>query len=138
MLIQRTDFPKVAKASAVFFLCWLAGFAISYVRIYSKWGWPDNRLITFFNNQIFFYIQTALPRSFSTIGDNNHEVISGSWAIILSVIFWLVIGFVFAWFARRLRLYFTIPLAVIAIFVALIAAQALLYLFGLQIDVIAP
>jgi Na+/H+ antiporter NhaD/arsenite permease-like protein len=134
----NTEFPKAVKAGVVFFLCYLAGFVVSLIRIYSHSRWPDNRVIIFFYNQIFFYIQTALPHSFSTIGDNNHEVISGPPAVILSIIFWLAIGFAFAWFTRRLRLYFTIPLAVIAIFVSLIGAQALLYLCGIQIDVIAP
>jgi hypothetical protein len=58
--------------------------------------------------------------------------------MIVSVIFWIVVGFAFAWFTRRLRLYFIIPLAVISIFVVLFAAQALLYFFGIRIDVIAP
>jgi hypothetical protein len=138
MTKAHTEFPKVAKAGAAFLLCWLAGFGVSYLLIYSRFHWPDSHLIVFFLNQIFFYVQTALPQSIVTVGDNGREVLSSPWSVVLSVLFWLVIGFAFAWFARRLRLYFIIPLAVISVFVALIAAQALLYLFGIQIDVIAP
>ena len=138
MSITRTEVSKVVKAGAAFFLCWLAGFGVSYILIYSRFRWPDSHLIVFFLNQIFFYIQTALPHSFSTVGDNGHFVLSGSAAIIVGIIFWLAVGFAFAWLTRRLRLYFTVPLAVVSIFVALIAAQALLYLFSIQIDGIAP
>jgi len=83
----------MAKAGAAFFLCWLAGFGLSYLLIYSRFRWPDNHLIVFFLNQIFFYIQTVLPRSFSTIGGNNHEVLISPAAMIVSVIFWIVVGF---------------------------------------------
>jgi hypothetical protein len=138
MTTKLTKFPKIAKAGAAFFLCWLAGSGVSYILIYSRFRWPDNHLIVFFLNQIFFYVQTALPRSFATIGDNNHEVLSGPAAIMVGIIFWLAIGFAFAWLTRRLRLYFTVPLAVVSIFVVLIAAQALLYFFSIQIEVIAP
>jgi len=138
MTTKHTEFPKLAKSGATFFLCWLAGFGVSYLLIDSRFRWPDSHLIVFFLNQIFFYIQTALPHSFSTVGDNNHFVLSGSAALIVGIIFWLAVGFAFAWLTRRLRLYFTVPLAVVSIFVALIAAQALLYLFSIQIDVIAP
>jgi hypothetical protein len=125
MTTKFTEFPKMAKVGAAFFLCWLAGFGMSYILIYSRFRWPDSHLFVFFLNQIFFYIQTALPHSFSTVGDNGHFVLSGSTAIIVGIIFWLAVGFAFAWLTRRLRLYFTVPLAVVSIFVALIAAQAL-------------
>jgi len=138
MTTQLTEFPKIAKAGAAFVLCWLAGFGVSYTLIYSRFRWPENRMIVFFLNQIFFYVQTALPSGFTTTGDNNHEVLSGSAAIIVGVIFWLSIGFAFAWCTRRLRLYFTVPLAGICIFMVLIAVQQLLYFFSIQIDVVAP
>jgi hypothetical protein len=138
MTTKATEFPKTAKAGAAFFLCWLAGFGLSYILIYSRFRWPDNRLIVFFLNQIFFYVQTALPRSFETTGDNNHDILSGPAALIAGVVFWLAIGFAFAWLTRRLRLYFTVPLAVVSIFIVLIAVQALLYFFNIQIEVIAP
>jgi len=138
MVNKLTEFPKIAKAGAAFFLCWLAGFGLSDLLIYSHFRWPDSHLVVFFLNQIFFYVQTALPRSFVTTGDNNHEVLSGAATIIVGVIFWLAVGFAFAWLTRRLRLYFTIPLAVVSIFVALVAEQAVLYFFGIEIDVIAP
>jgi hypothetical protein len=138
MTTKLTEFPKITKAGAAFFLCWLAGFGVSYILIYHRFRWPDSHLIVFFLNQMFFYVQTALPHSFSTTGDNGHEVLSGSAAIIVGVMFWLAIGFAFAWLTRRLRLYFTVPLAVVSIFIALVAEQAVLYFFGIQIDFIAP
>ena len=138
MTKAHTEFPKVAKAGAAFFICWLAGFGVSYLLICSRFRWPDSHLIVFFLNQLFFYFQTALPHSFSTTGSNNHEVLSSPAAMIVSAIFWLAVGFTFAWPTRRLHLYFTIPLAVISIFVVLLAVQLVLGLFGIQIDVIAP
>jgi hypothetical protein len=138
MTTKLTEFPKMAKAGAAFFLCWLAGFGVSYLLVISRFRWPDSHLIVFFLNVIFFYIQTALPHDFSTVGDNGHFVLSGSTAIMVGIIFWLAVGFAFAWLTRRLRLYFTVPLAVVSIFVALIAAQELLYLFGIEIGVTAP
>ena len=138
MTTKHTEFPKLAKAGAAFYLCWLAGFGVSYLLIYSRFRWPYSHFVVFFLNQIFFYLQTALPHSFSTIGDNGHFILSGSAAIFVGIMFWLAAGFAFAWFTRRLRLYFIIPLAVISVFVVLIAEQAALGLFGVQIDVIAP
>ncbi len=58
--------------------------------------------------------------------------------MIVSVIFRIGVGFAFAWLTRRLRLYFTLPLAVISIFAVLLAVQMLLGFFDIQIDVIAP
>ena len=104
MTTKHTEFPKLAKAGAAFYLCWLAGFGVSYLLIYSRFRWP--------------YSHSA--------------------AIFVGILFWLAAGFAFAWFTRRLRLYFIIPLAVISVFVVLIAEQAALGLFGVQIDVIAP
>jgi hypothetical protein len=138
MTTTHTEFAKLAKGAAAFFVCWLAGFGVSYLLIYSRFPWPNSRFIVFFLNQIFFYIQTALPRSFETSGDNNHDVLSGLPAIIVGVIFWLAIGFAFAWLTRRLRLCFIVPLAVVSVFVVLLAEQMVLSLFSIQIEVIAP
>jgi hypothetical protein len=138
MTTKLTQFPKFAKAGAAFFLCWLAGFGASHILISSRFHWPDSHLIVFILNQIFFYAQTALPSSFTTTGDNHHEVLAGPAAVIVGVMFWLATGFVFAWFTRRLRLCFIVPLAVVSIFLVLITAQALLNFCRVQIEVIAP
>jgi hypothetical protein len=140
MTTKRIEFPKLAKGGAAFFLCWLAGFGVSYLLIYSRFRWPDNRLIGFFLNQIFFYIQTALPQSIITDhgGGDDREILSGWLLKILSILYWLAVGVAFAWFARRMRLYFMIPLAAVSVFFALMSAELLLALFRLRIDVLAP
>ena len=135
---KKNDLPKIAKAGAVFFLCWLAGFGVSALLAYSRFRWPASHGIVFFLNQIFFYDQTALPRGILSTGGNRQEVLSGAAAIITGGIFWLTVGFAFAWLTRRLRIYFTVPLAVISICAALFAGQAGLYFLGLQIAVTAP
>jgi hypothetical protein len=89
---------------------------------------------------MWFYPQEVLPHGFGTrdkIGA-SHEVVSAPVAMILSILFWLVIGGAFAWLTRRLRLYFTVPLAVIAIYVALFAAGSVLYLFGIETPIDGP
>ena len=133
MKTKLTEFPKIAKSGAAFFLCYLAGFGASYLLDFFRFRWPDSRFFVFFLNQLFFYPQTALPQSFSTVGSNNREVLSSPAAMIVSVLFWVIVGCAFAWLTRRLRLYFTVPLAVISIFVVLLAVELVLGLFGLQI-----
>jgi hypothetical protein len=134
MSIERTEFPRVAKASAAFFLCWLSGFVISYMWVYSHWRLPSRDMFYRFDNLMWFYPQYVLPHGFGTkdAAGYSHEVMSAPTAMILGILFWVMVGFAFAWFTRRLRLHFTIPLAVVAIFVAVAAAQALLSLFGIE------
>lgn len=139
MTTKHTEFPKLAKGGVVFFLCWLAGFGLSHIWACSRFHSPDSHLLVFFLNQIFFYSQTAVPHSLSAVdGDGHGRVILSGWLLlILSILFWLAIGGAFAWFTRRLRLYFTVPLAVVSVFAALIAAQVFLYLFSVRIDVLS-
>ena len=134
MPIERAEFPKVAKASIAFYLCWLSGFVVSYVWVYSRWRLPSNHLSVFFENQMWFYDQEVLPHGFYArdAAGYTHEVVSAPITIILSILVWLIVGFIFGWFTRRLRLYFTIPLAVIAIYAVLIIASGLFYVFGVE------
>ena len=130
----------MAKASVAFFLCWLSGFVISYLWVYSRWRLPSNHLFVFFENQMWFYPQEVLPHGFATsdaVG-SMHEVVSAPTAMILSILVWLIVGFVFGWFTRRLRLHFTIPLAVIAIYIVLIIASGLFYVFGVWPNMDGP
>ena|ERR1039458_7931012 len=134
MSIERTEFPRVVKASVAFFLCWLSGFVISYVWVYSHWRLPGRDMFYRLDNMMWFYPQYVLPHGFKTTDavTNSHELMSAPTAMILSILFWAGVGFAFAWFARRLRLRFTVPLAVVAILVALTVAHALLNLFGID------
>lgn len=83
---------------------------------------------------MWFYPEQVLPQGLQTTDKSGfcHQVVSAPTAMILSILFWVLVGFAFAWLTRRLRLYFTVPLAVVAIFVALFAAQAFLYLLGIE------
>lgn len=137
---ESSKFSKILRAWVVFFLCWLTGFAFSYLRMYCRWGWPSHsHFLIFLNNQLFFYSQTALPHSLSIIGDNTaREIASVPVILCVSILFWLGIGVAFAWLVHRLRLFLTIPLALVSIFVALLAAQAFLYLFTIKIEVLGP
>ena len=132
MSIERAEIPRVAKASLAFYLCWLSGFVVSYVWVYSRWRLPSNRLGVFFENQMWFYPQFVLPHGFEAhdAAGYSHEIVSAPTTMIFSILVWLTVGFIFGWFTRRLRLYFTIPLAVIAIYAVLVITSGLFYVFG--------
>ncbi|HEY4416826.1 MAG TPA: hypothetical protein VGO57_14135 [Verrucomicrobiae bacterium] len=144
MPTESTEFSKATKAGTAFLLCWQAGFVISSV--WSSYGissglkMPGNRLLVFIGNQIFFYPQNVLPCGLmkSDAAGQSYEILSTPVGMILGFLFWLIVGVAFAWLTRRLRLYYTFPLAVTTIFVVLMAAVLFLGLFGIRIPVDGP
>lgn len=89
---------------------------------------------------MWFYPQEVLPHGLQTVDKWGvcYEIVSTPVTMILGVLFWLFVGVTFAWLSRRLHLYVAAPLAIIAIFVALFAAQAFLALFNVEIPVVGP
>jgi len=131
---------EIRKAGAIFLIWLLAGFPASYIRIYCGRHSPHNHLLVWLDNLIWFFPQEILPHGFNVSNTSVYQsAISTPASIFLSILFWIAIGFTFAWFTRKLRLRFTIPLAVVSVFVITIATHAVLYfLFGIEADLDGP
>jgi hypothetical protein len=139
MSIIRAEYPKVAKSGAAFLFCFFGGFVISYIWIASRWQWPATRLWTWFGNLLWFYPQLVLPPGLEVDRPGGcQEVVSPPIAMLLSIILWIGIGSVFAWFTRRLRLRFTVPLAVVVIFLVTMTAISVFRLFGIEWELDGP
>jgi hypothetical protein len=140
MQIERAEFSKIARASVVFFIFLLAVFPISYLWIYSGLRLPHNfHLFVWFDNLLWFFPQQILPHGLYRNNPNGEEtVLSAPIAMFLSVLFWCVACFLFGWLTRKLQLRFTILLAPITIFAVTFAILAVLYLFGIEIDIDGP
>jgi len=140
MSIERTEFQKAAKAGVAFLVCFLAGFPISHMLAFSRWYSPQSHFLVWFFNRIWFYPQDVLPPGFQVVsaGGVCDEVISPPTAMFLSVLFWTVIGLAFAWLTRRFRLSFTLPLAAVVIFLAMMTAISVLGIFGIEAEISGP
>ena len=137
MHIERTELIRVERACWVFFACLLAVFPISYLNIYLR-GFLPHALkgIGFFerlDTMAFFLDQIVFPHGFDKTVGQYHEdkvVIPTSVSLLMSIVLWIVVGFAFAWFVRRLRFRFTTPIAIVTILVVTFAMHAVVYLLS--------
>jgi hypothetical protein len=83
----------------------------------------------------FFWYQLVIPRGFMNgpIGLNHlyHYYFFGQ-VIYFAIPFWMLVGFVYAWFTRKFKLRYVISLVYPTMFLLILCIYTTLSLFGLE------
>lgn len=146
MHIERTELFRVERACWVFFACLLAVFPVSYLNLYCRGFFPHAlqsiRFFGWLDTTALFLAQLVFPHGFDKAVGQFHEdqvVIPTPVSLLLSIVLWVVVGCAYAWFVRRLRFRFTIPVAIVTILVVTFAMHAAVYLlFGANAMIDGP
>jgi hypothetical protein len=123
MHTETTTQNHYLRAAVVF------GLSLAMVFLLQPVGHLLHSSFLFFAPQLIFPYEGLVVRG----TDSYHYILSHTVALTLSFVQWALVYFCFAWFARRLSVFYTILAAIGIIIILCIATNIGLGLFGVRV-----